>query len=779
MNMTENDIELDYSNISNILKNNLKIENTLKSITSIFNNKRFSQKINYKPYFQRNYVWDDSKATYFIESVLIGTEIPPLVLFNNHFKNEVIDGRQRFETIERFLNNKITLKEDGLKSLKSLAGKRFSDLSEDLKERFEDVKLRILQYSVVNEPTLEENKEDKIKKEIFRRYNSGIIPLKKEEIHRAEFIDDKITLALNNLLKNNPRLYENVAKIFLPRSQTKAQKRDKLNTLVTRIRRLITLPIIPIRNYAHSSSKNDVISSYYNERIAIREAEDVLKDFETIINVVIKLKKILSKNANTFFDSGLLYECCYWIFSILYTDHHDIFTQINLEQFSVDIENSDNIDFFWYNIEIPEKSSEEIFETTGSHYYKSILNRYTFIANYFSKVYTVSLDNYLKNSNDFNKVMKENLYVSEEMNYFRLNKTDPTSMTIEDIMQKINKSKFLIRPAYQRSEVTNPIKSAYLMESIILGIKVPPIFIYKRDDKVSEVVDGQQRLLSIIGFLGESYLNEEGKTELSKKNMYKLKGLKILDELNDCDSKDIDQSFIDKILDFQLDVVEIDAEQNPHFNNIDLFLRLNTKPYPIKPNTFELWNAYVDKEIIMSIREISNNYSGKIFRAQDTRMRNEELITSLAYMDYKRNLTSSELRNVLNIYIRSGRVSARIKEKADITKILSDITNKDASAFVQSIDKVLIFIEKIKVLTDNDNSLINVIFNHKSKSNSSRTDQNFYFLYVLLDKLSMEKISQNKHTILRELTSIYQIILKAPDNFTIEDLHNIIDNFSV
>ncbi|MDV7195777.1 DUF262 domain-containing protein [Mycolicibacterium fortuitum] len=107
--MAENDIELDYSNISNILKNNLKIENTLKSITSIFNNKRFSQKINYKPYFQRNYVWDDSKATYFIESVLIGTEIPPLVLFNNHHTNEVIDGRQRYETIERFLQNKIML----------------------------------------------------------------------------------------------------------------------------------------------------------------------------------------------------------------------------------------------------------------------------------------------------------------------------------------------------------------------------------------------------------------------------------------------------------------------------------------------------------------------------------------------------------------------------------------------------------------------------------------------------------------------------------------------
>ncbi|MBE7681498.1 DUF262 domain-containing protein [Paenibacillus sp. P13VS] len=775
--MSDNDIELDYSDISSILKNNLKIENTLKSISSIFNNKRFSQKINYKPYFQRNYVWDESKATYFIESVLIGTEIPPLVLFNNHYKNEVIDGRQRYETIERFLTNKITLKEDGLKSLKGLAGKRFVDLSDEDKERFEEIKLRILQYSVVNEPTLEEDKEDKIKKEIFRRYNSGIIPLKKEEINRAEFIDDPITLALNNLLKNKQSLYESVSKIFLPKSQNKAQKRDRLNILVTRIRRLITLPLIPIRNYAHSSYKNDVISVYYNKRIATKDTDAILKEFEIIMSYVSKLKKILSKNANKFFDSGLLYECCYWIFSILYSNYRLTFEKIDLEKFSIDLENSNEIEFFWNDIDIPSRDSVEIFETSGSHYYKSILNRYTFIANYFSAEYSIHLENYLRNSNDFNKIMNEKLDINDEIKHFRLNKTDPTSMTIEDIMQKIKKSKFLIRPSYQRSEVTNPIKSAYLMESIILGIKVPPIFIYKRQDKVSEVVDGQQRLLSIIGFLGQSYLNEEGNEETSQKNMYKLKGLKILDELNEGDSKSIDAKFIDKILDFQLDVVEIDAEQNPHFNNIDLFLRLNTKPYPIKPNTFELWNAYVDKDIIMSIRKISNEYSGKIFRAQDTRMRNEELITSLAYMDYKRKLTGNELRSVLTVYIRSGRVSARIKEKADITKILSDITNKDATVFEESVEKVLVFIDKINKLTDNDNSLINVIFSHKSKSNSSRTDQNFYFLWILLDKISESYIMENKHTLIKKITAVYQMIQKAPTDFTINDLYNIIDNF--
>jgi membrane complex biogenesis BtpA family protein len=53
---------LDYSDIMDIFKNSLKIENTLKSIQSIFLNTRFSSKINYKPYFQRNYVWDGEKS---------------------------------------------------------------------------------------------------------------------------------------------------------------------------------------------------------------------------------------------------------------------------------------------------------------------------------------------------------------------------------------------------------------------------------------------------------------------------------------------------------------------------------------------------------------------------------------------------------------------------------------------------------------------------------------------------------------------------------------------
>ena len=115
-------IELDCTDIIEIFKTHLKIENSVKSIAHTFLNARYASRIDYAPYFQRKYVWDEEKASYFIESILLGTEIPPIVLFDNGQKNEVIDGRQRYETIKRFLDNKFPLCSDGLKALSSLSG---------------------------------------------------------------------------------------------------------------------------------------------------------------------------------------------------------------------------------------------------------------------------------------------------------------------------------------------------------------------------------------------------------------------------------------------------------------------------------------------------------------------------------------------------------------------------------------------------------------------------------------------------------------------------------
>ena len=73
--------------------------------------------------------------------------------------------------------------------------------------------------------------------------------------------------------------------------------------------------------------------------------------------------------------------------------------------------------------------------------------------------------------------------------------------------------------------------------------------------------------------------------ETSRKNGFRLSKLRFLTELNGMDIDEVEQvkpRYYDQILDFQIDIVEIKQSQNPNFNPIDLFLRLNSKPFPIQ-----------------------------------------------------------------------------------------------------------------------------------------------------------------------------------------------------
>lgn len=567
-------IQLDYSDITDIFKEKLKIENIVKKISSIFLNQRYAGKINYKPYFQRNYVWDEEKATYFIESILLGTEIPPLVLFQTKDKNEVIDGRQRYETIKRFLEDKLILKSKGLHSLKVLAGKKYSQLDEDTKDLFEDTRIRILQFNVVDEPKLDEEKEEKIKKEIFRRYNSGITPLQKYDIDRAAYIDDNLSSELYSEIYSNNELYDFLCEIILPKSKKKANKRDKVNILVSLVRHLLTLPFIPIYSYSHGSSKAEIICKYYYAKVA--DQKDVLEKFTAVISQLMKFS-ILCKIKNEYLShNNLFYEVLYWAINIV-LDNNIKINDEDIEKIFEYIDDASSFPVLWNRIiNNPQKSVELIFESTGSHYYSAINNRYNFIANIFHSVFAVDFQRYIKNSSAFSQMM-QSTSEKDAISHYKINKPLPETLTIEDIISDMKKSRFLIRPSYQRSEVKNIQKASYLMESILLGINIPPLFIYKRKDKIKEVVDGQQRLLTILGFLGKTYIDERGNVVCTDKDRFKLSKLKILSELNGKTIETIGDKFEDKILEFPMDIIEIDAEQNPDFSQIDLFLRLNTK----------------------------------------------------------------------------------------------------------------------------------------------------------------------------------------------------------
>ena len=760
-------IQLDYSDITDIFKEKLKIDNIVKKVSSIFLNQRYAGKIDYKPYFQRNYVWDEEKATYFIESILLGTEIPPLVLFQTKDKNEVIDGRQRYETIKRFLEDKLILKGKGLHSLKMLAGKKYSQLDEDTRELFEDTRIRILQFNVVDEPKLDEEKEEKIKKEIFRRYNSGITPLQKYDIDRAAYIDDNLSNQLYNKIYNDSKLYDFLCEIILPKSKKKASKRDKVNIVVSLVRNLITLPLIPIYSYSKGSSKAEIICKYYYAKVANENELKVIDKFCKVITYLVRFNMACKKKNIYLCNNNLFYEVLYWAIDIVLENNGKI-SDDSIETAFEYINNADNYPELWNHIiNNPQKSMELIFESTGSHYYSAINNRYNFIANIFQNIFEIDFQKYLKNPDDFSNMM-ESASEKDEISHYKINKPLPETLTIEDIISDMKKSRFLIRPNYQRSEVKNIQKASYLLESILLGINLPPLFIYKRKDKIKEVVDGQQRLLAILGFLGKTYVDERGETVCTDKDKFRLSKLKILSELNGKTIETVGDKFEEKILEFPMDIIEIDAEQNPDFSQIDLFLRLNTKPYPIKENTFEMWNAYIDKDIVIKVKEIAAKYEKTVFRARDTRMKLEELITSLGYLDYRMNQPNTEIINLLNIYKRNDRMCARIMSKDNVTKTLSELSNSNPKAFVKSLENVELFVSKILILIENSPAKLRDLFNHSKKGVQYKTDQNFYFLWAMLFKISIEELQKRRQEEFERISKVFSLIQKTPANYSTE-----------
>jgi len=753
-------VELDCSDIIEIFKTHLKIENSVKSISHTFLNERYASRIDFSPYFQRKYVWDSEKASYFIESILLGTEIPPIVLFDDGKKNEVIDGRQRYETIKRFLENRLPLDINGLKSLTSLDGKYYSELPDEIKASFNNTKIRVLQFSIVNEPSLTSEQEDKVKKEIFTRYNSGIIALKPQEIERAAYINDPLVRGLKTKLEQDKEFLRKCQLTLMPKRKQALKERDRINYVLSRSRYVLSMQYIPIQSYAGASSKSDVIRNYLLLKVEREPIDKTISGFELIISKLYELRSELLKINPLIADNNLFFEAMYWGLSVVREQSVNIFDKLDYQKIAQDVCSCSTQEKFWNGIIVEKKEFEMVFFATGSHYYKSIINRYLFVANYLANVFAVNFDTHIKNKGEFDNIMLQNPLVNQFKD-FKLSKTDPVSATVYDILNDVKSTQFIIRPDYQRSEVSNSIqKASYLLESIMLGIRIPPIFIYRRKDNVSEVIDGQQRLLSILGFLQEKYRDESGKEQLSNKHGFKLTKLRFLKELNNRNIEGVEQydkTLKDRILDFQIDIVEINQAQNPNFSPIDLFLRLNSKPFPIEANTFEMWNAFLSRPFIETIKSYAEQYADKLFKPVDTRMKNEELITILAYLAYIESKDSIRPGDYLNIFVRNQRLNARINTKSNITNRLTEISGSNDPVFADALQEVKDFIEKLQYLCGDEFEDFNKLICHTKKNTRSRTNQNFYLLWIAIAHIEMERIQKEKTSIFKSIQELFLI----------------------
>ncbi|MFY4862827.1 DUF262 domain-containing protein [Aliarcobacter butzleri] len=89
--------------------------------------------------------------------------------------------------------------------------------------------------------------------------------------------------------------------------------------------------------------------------------------------------------------------------------------------------------------------------------------------------------------------------------------TDAYPMSIGEIANLYKDGELDIHPEFQRIYRWTDSQKSKLIESILLGIPLPSIFVAQRDDGIWDVVDGLQRLSTIFSFWG-IYKDENGKT---------------------------------------------------------------------------------------------------------------------------------------------------------------------------------------------------------------------------------------------------------------------------
>ena len=694
-------------------------------------------KTNANPYYQRNYIWSDTKAVKLIETVLINGEIPPLTMFKINNKNEIIDGKQRYETLLRFYNNCFSLKISGLSKLPELAGLTFSKLPPNLRKIFEEYRIKIITYNLKPGTQMCNEDIERIKRDLFRRYNYGMVALKTSEVARAKYLYDDLTNKFQKLLLKDQNLYDISVSLFIPISKRNWDRREIINLLLMAIRELLSMIYIPIIGVKTVKLGFTEIDKYYNDFVREKNTDDKVEEFIKIINKLYTIKKELCNFNNPISNNILFFKCVYWMLNILYIKYPQEFYDFEINRFVRYLENKNNAQNYFNN-----------YKNLNSN---NIISRHIYVKNYLSEELKLEISDFfeetLENRKRTRYVKTEKINSEEDwlgINMTNQIVTNEDRFSINEIITLSNQKRLIIRPIYQRNEVINIEKASKIIESMLLGIKLPPLYMSSKKDinglNTYTVIDGQQRLISILKFLGEivyddnlDIINVLKKSHI--KNFYNLEKLNDFSSLNGKNIKTLPSYLVDKIKKYQLDVILIREEANPNFDPVDMFKRMNESPCNIKNNCFEMWNSFDTIKIIEKAKEIAKY---DLFKQNGKNMKEAELVTILGYLA-KKNINLKNIEQFLNIHLvtenkdkNDERIEVKIslKNKREITNYLANIEpdGSEEEYFIDCLDKVNVFAEKLKILSKNNSSRLIDIINPYLKKPKKGNMKDFYIL---------------------------------------------------
>ena len=153
---------------------------------------------------------------------------------------------------------------------------------------------------------------------------------------------------------------------------------------------------------------------------------------------------------------------------------------------------------------------------------------------------------------------------------------DTYDVTVDDLIRRVERGRIEFAPVYQRQFRWDNPRQSQLIESILLGIPVPPLFMATNSvvgQQVQwEVVDGLQRLLTLVNFAGNSDARRAARLD---DHPLTLDGLDKLTNLGGYSFSELPEDIKTALEDRPVRVVVLNDKSDLQVR-FDLFERLNT-----------------------------------------------------------------------------------------------------------------------------------------------------------------------------------------------------------
>lgn len=243
--------------------------------------------------------------------------------------------------------------------------------------------------------------------------------------------------------------------------------------------------------------------------------------------------------------------------------------------------------------------------------------------------------------------------------------SDTYDVTIKALTDMVEERNINVSPDYQRRFVWDEVRQSQLIESIFLGIPVPNIFMATNANASWEVIDGLQRITTILRFVRHDLAMKDGKNL----GALRLKGLEKVPSLNGALFEELPSNMKLNFVTRPLRVTVLN-DQSDYRIRFDLFERLNTggiilHDQEIRNCIFQgdfcdfLKRCAADEDFNFSIRRSDKDGRGNV----------EELaLKFFAYYEARQDFKHS-VKEFLNNYMETK--TENFKNKKELNDIFS------------------------------------------------------------------------------------------------------------